>query len=403
LNSLLSRKVQDFIRQHEHDDERKLVLQHKNIHGAPVAWVADQIAGRRKAKDKLPAYYRTDNILYPPPVNLEQSSSESTARYKSQITKTALLSGSSTVQTIADLTGGFGIDSFFFSQSFGAVHYVEPNASLLDIARHNHRQLGASGITYHSMTAEEFLSVGDWRSDLIYIDPSRRNSSKQKVFRLADCEPDVVTLQDGIFERTDWLLVKTSPLLDLQQGLSELKHVSAIFVVSVNNDCKEVLFLCNRNALAEPSITAVNIQKECTDEFTFTLPEEKGAEVRYAEPGEYLYEPNASILKAGAFKILASKFDLAKLHSSTHLYTGQQLESSFPGRIFRVTAVVKSDAKAVAQFFPEGKANIITRNYPLGVEEIKKKLKLKDGGDKYLLGFTAPGNNKMLVCAERLK
>lgn len=398
---LLSPPVQRFIREHENADEKKLVLQHREVEGAPAAWVAAQIAARRKAKDKLPSYYHAENILYPPSVNLEQSSSEQTARYKVSVVRD-LFPSLTTGGTMIDLTGGFGIDSFFFSSFFREVHYVEPDLSLLEITQHNHQQLSASGIRHHNSTAENFLDHSDRSADLIYIDPSRRAKGNQKIFKLSDGEPDVVSLQDRIFKLTDYLLVKASPLLDLRQGLKELKGVMKIFVVSVNNECKELLFLMRKDFQEEPSVVAINLFKDNVDEYVFTLSAEKDLNVQYSAPLHYLYEPNASILKAGAFKMITTQFDVTKLHASTHLYTSDQYKPDFPGRIFEIGSAVKSDARSAALQFPDGKANVITRNYPLSVEELKKKLKLNDGGEKYLLAFTA-GNDKLLVSASRLK
>jgi len=395
IEKLLQREVQDFIVAHEHDDERALVLKHKTILDVPAHFIAEQISGRRKAKIKTPLYYNTRNILYPPGLNLEQSSSEKTAQLKADALKSTC-----DREAIADLTGGFGIDSFLLSKVFKTVHYVDPNASLLEIARHNHETMGATNIQYHNTTAEEFIKQSPNLS-CIFIDPSRRDKSNQKVFKLADCEPNAPLLLPELFTHADYVLIKTSPLLDIQQGIQELTGVEKILVVAVDNECKELLYLCHHGFEGEPDVVAINIE-ETRQEFSFNPSIEKSATTNFSDPLSYVYEPNAAILKAGAFKLLAEWFSILKIQTSTHLYTSDHLIQDFPGRIFKVIQRVKSDPKLVKEVFPEGKANIITRNYPLTPEELKKKIKLKDGGDLYLLAFSGQ-KEKFLIAAERIK
>ncbi len=397
ITLLLQPEVQKFILEYEQDDEKKLVLQHRTIHGVPTSMLAEQIVGRRKAKVKLPLYYKSQNIIYPPGLNLEQSSSEETAALKAKTLSSIL--GSNKI--IADLTGGFGIDSLFLSLIFNKVLYVEPNTSLLSIAQHNHQALHAKNIEYHNNTAEKFLQSYAGNFDCVFIDPSRRNKSNQKVFKLSDCEPDVSSLLSEIFQKSDCVLIKTSPLLDIQQGIKELQNVEKVWVVSVDNECKELLFFCEKGFVGEPNITAINLQEDHKD-FEFTLTEEKSVTSKFSEPLAYLYEPNASILKAGAFKIIGEKFSLFKLHPSTHLYTSTDLIQNFPGRIFKTIRTVKPEPKILKEIFPEGKVNVLTRNYPLSAEELKKKTKLKDGSELYLLGFSGR-SEKHLVAAIRIK
>lgn len=393
-NSLLVPEVQEYIRQHEHADEKALVLSHKTILNVPAASIAEQIRGRRKAKDKIPSYYSKTGILYPPGLNLEQSSSEETALFKSRLIPAE-------TQTGADLTGGFGIDSLFLSRKATKWYYVEPNTELLPIARHNHIQLGATNIEYVNATASEFLQNHAQNLDFVYIDPSRRSATQQKTYRLSETEPDIVTLQNAVFSKTNTLLIKASPWLDIRQGLTELKEVKEVFVVSVANECKEILFLCRKGHFEEPRITTINLTAAGVQEFTFNYSQEKDQQIPYAEPGKYIYEPNASILKAGAFKTAAAQNNLSKISGNTHLYTGNFV-SEFPGRIFEVTAYVKNDPKIVRLHIPAGKANVLTRNYPLTPEELKKKLKLNDGGDDYLIAFSGE-KEKYLAVAKRLK
>ncbi|MBA4058591.1 MAG: SAM-dependent methyltransferase, partial [Marivirga sp.] len=233
LPELLSSETQAFIRQNELVDHRELVLKYNKIHGVPIALIAEQVIGKRKAKEKIPTFYGTDKIVYPPATNMEQCSSETTALFKCSILTEELRETS----TFADLTGGFGVDSYFFSQVFNRGFYVEPDAGLLEIAQHNHQQLKARGINYVNTTAEKFLSTSDLAFDYIYIDPSRRDKDNKKVSSLGDCEPNVIELVGNIFNKTNLLLIKASPLLDIQHAIKELPWIKKVFVVSSDNEC----------------------------------------------------------------------------------------------------------------------------------------------------------------------
>jgi hypothetical protein len=396
--TLLSFEVQSFIRQHEQDDPHQLVLRHPGIEGVPISVIAEQIIGRRKAREKIPAIYATDKIVYPPGVNLEQCSSEATALFKSNV----LFTESCGKSSLADLTGGFGVDSYFFSKVFHQVYYVEPDTSLLEIVTHNFEQLKANGVICHHTTAEAFLSTSDQIFDCVYIDPSRRDIQNRKVSSFAECNPNVIHLLPEIFRKSNLLLVKASPLLDIQQGVKELSCVKMIFVLSVENECKELLFLCEKNFEGEPIIGAINLSKNNTiDSFYFKYTEERLAKASFSDPLGYLFEPNASILKAGAFKLVSERFNVAKLHPNTHLFTADTLVENFPGKVFKIVSQVKPDPKMLQAFFPDAKANLTTRNYPLSVKELKAKTKLMDGGNKFLIGFSGI-QKRFLVVAERI-
>lgn len=395
---LLSPEMQLFIRQHELDDPRELVLKYNYLHSELIATIAEQIIGRRKVKDKIPTFYRTDNIIYPPAINLEQCSSEITASYKCAILGKELTQ----MSTFADLTGGLGVDSYFFSQIFNGVCYIEPNKELLEISRHNHQQLKANGIQYFNITAEDFLSASHLVFDCVYIDPSRRAKDNKKVSSLADCVPNVINLVNKIFDTTNLLLIKASPLLDIQQGIKELSFVKKVFVVSADNECKEILFLCDKGFEGEPSIVAINISKKIyVDSFSFYFSKEKEAKSSFSDPLTYLYEPNGSILKAGAFKSISERLKMHKLHPNTHLYTTDKLIKDFPGKVFKIVSQVRPDPKLLKKYFLDGKANVTIRNYPLSVKELKIKTGLKDGGDQFLIGFSGI-EKKFLVVAEKV-
>jgi len=286
------------------------------------------------------------------------------------------------------------------SNVFKQVYHLDPDTELLAYTKHNHQTLGADNIVYENITAEAFLKNHAEPVDCFFVDPSRRVGN-QKVFKLVDCEPNIVQLLPEVFKLSNHLLIKTSPMLDIQQGVSELKFVKQVWVVAVDHEVKELLFLCEKSYVKEFSITAVNLSKD-TESFSFTFSEEKNLSIELSGPLTYLYEPNAAILKAGAFKTIADKFHLKKLHPSTHLYTSEHIANDFPGRIFRNQSFIKADPKSATEVFPDGKANVITRNYPLSPDELKKKLKLQDGGEQYLIGCSGE-KEKFLVAAQRLK
>jgi THUMP domain-like len=395
LSQITTTAIQNFLKEHEDDNENDFVLKRKEIDGIPASMLATQLSGRKKAKTKLPFWYKTKGIVYPPSVNLEQCSGEATARFKAHL----IGSNISNKGVAADITAGFGVDTFFLSSVFEAVHYAEPSEELFLLATHNHRQLGALNIVHHCLSAEKFFDLAI-PCDLIYLDPSRRDASSRKVYKLADCSPDVSLLQHAIFKTTKNILLKASPLLDIQQGLRELHFVKKVFVISVGNECKELLFFAERGYEGAPVIEAVDLLGNGTvhSSFSFSFPNEKNASIKLGGPTTYLYEPNASIMKAGAFKLVAEKFGLTKLDLSTHLYTSPVVVPDFPGKVFLIECL-DPDKKQLKTFLPEGQANVVTRNYPLSPDEIKKKLHLRDGGDKFLIGFSSSKKKHLAVCS----
>jgi hypothetical protein len=398
LEELTSEAVQAFLAANEGMDERNLVLHSQGVMGISPGIIADQISGRRKSKLKLPLLYTTAGIIFPPAANLEQSSSQKTAEFKAN----KFLVDIGDRALLLDLTGGAGVDSFFFSQQFGRIVYVEPDSRLFGIARHNHEKLGAGNIDHLNTTAEDFLSGWTGRASLVFVDPSRRGEARQKVTVFKDCKPDITSIQDDIFAISDYMLVKASPLLDIKAALSELKFVKRVVVLSVDNDCKELLFFSDSNFRGEPGILTVNLAGDAEQIFEFSMSEEKNAEASFSAPGTFIYEPNASVMKAGGFKIIGKQFGVEKLDRNTHLYTSKKMLGDFPGRIFQLDSLIASDPKDAARVFPEGKANVIVRNYPLSTTELKKKLKISDGGEKYLMGCSAYGK-KILMALTRLK
>jgi len=395
ITRIAQQEVQEYIFSNSIDDEKQLILQRREVLGVSTALIAQQIAVRRKAKVKLPLLFNTKGIVYPPSVNWEQCSSQATGNFKADIISKEI--GTAPFK-VADLTGGFGMDSFFLSKKAAFIDYIEPDPTLLDIARHNHKLLDSTNIHYHQTTAEKFLDQCKIEYDLMYLDPSRRDMTSKKVYRLTDCQPDVASLLPQIFTFAEFALIKASPLLDLHRGLTELTSVRNIIVVSVNNECKELLFLLQKEFFGEPSIETYNVDKlgVAKQVFAFTFNGERNIISEFGEPQTYLYEPNASILKAGAFKSVGEKFGLQKVHINTHFFTSQSFKPKFPGRVFKIEQL-----EFKAKNFVEKKANVISRNYPLSAVELKKKLKLSDGGEKYVIGFSGL-KKKYVVLATRL-
>ena len=357
--------------------------------GLDKAFILNQINGIQKAKNKLPEFYNTPHLIYPTKLSLEQCSSEETAIYKSK-----LIEGN----TIIDLTGGFGVDSFYFSKKFKQVTYIEQNLELFEIVKNNFSLLKAGNISLINSTAEEFITTTQEKVDVVYIDPSRRNEN-QRVFKLDECSPNIIELAPTLFKIADKLLVKTAPLLDIKQTLKDLKHITNVWVVSVDNDCKEVLYLLEKNKMVEPQIHAINLTSN-TQISNFNYVQEQMANVSYSSPKNYLYEPNASILKAGAFKSIYNEFDVQKLAPNTHLYTSENLIENFPGRAFKIEKTVNY-SPAVFKKLNLTKANVSCRNFKDSVEQVKKKLNVKDGGETYLFATTDNCSKPLIIVCSK--
>ena len=344
-----------------------------------------QINGLQKAKKKLPEFHQNSNIIYPATISIEQCSSEQTAVFKSNLIKG---------KSMIDLTGGFGIDSYYFSKQFNTLTYIEPNVELFEIVKQNFNTLKATNIICENTTTEDFLKTNNQQFDVAYIDPSRRNEI-QKVFMLADCIPNIVDLKKGILKFTNQILIKTSPILDIKQSIKELGNVSKIWVISLNNECKEVLYLVDQTKTKSPTLHAINIGQS-TQQFSFDYETEEICATKFSEPLNYLYEPNASILKAGAFKSIAKKYNLKKLATNTHLYTSEKLLTDFPGRSFKINNIIPYQVKAFKKLGIK-KANITCRNFTNKVEQVKKKLNLTDGGNDYIFATNNLDNKPILI------
>ena len=370
---------------------------YKHLSDEEWRWFLQQVEGRERTADKLPTFAAIDDWWYPVRLSCEQCSSELTARYKASLLSPLAL-GEGKEERFLDLTGGYGVDTYFLSEQFIHTDYVEQNEELCRIAAHNFALSQKSkverqklSIAIHNTTAEDFLlssPCGEAGWGLIFLDPARRDSHGSKVFRIEDCTPNVVELLPTLLAHSKRLLIKLSPMLDLTQAVTCLSQVNwDIHIVAIKNEVKEVLLLSGGTG----QITTIDLAQK-DQAFVFTREEEQhcGLDIRDGKLANYLYEPNAAILKAGAYKLVAQRFGLHKLDVNTHLYTSRQFIENFPGRVWRITE--KQNLK---------QANVLTRNYPLTPEQLKKKLHLRDGGTAFVIGCRVAGK-PTLMYAERV-
>lgn len=388
---LLNTEIQEYINANLETDATTILLKKFKFEHVSLAEIAEQLKAKQRCKKKLPTWYGTPNIYYPNKLNMEQTSSEQTADYKSEI-----IAG----QTLLDLTGGFGVDSFYFSKQFEQVTHCEINEDLSAIVAHNSKQLCVENIKVHFGDGVTYLEATDQQFDWIYIDPSRRHDSKGKVFFLSDCLPNVPEQLDLIFDHTNHILIKVSPMLDISQAISELKYVTTIHVVAINNEVKELLFILKKNDASELLVQTINKTKTGEQRFSFVFDEERSGTSPYSEVQNYVYEPNAAILKSGAFQMVATKFKLNKLHKHSHLYTSSEL-IDFPGRIFKVDKVFPYQKRMLKKEINHLKCNVATRNFPETVAQLKNRFHLKDGGDLYLFFTTNCHNEKVVIVSEK--
>lgn len=383
--AILKTGVQEFIKKNWNTDTLSVLFKKPFFEGISQKELVEQLEAKKKCKDKLPTWFSTEGIYYPNKLSIEQTSSEKAAQYKA-----GLIHG----KTVLDSTGGLGVDSHFFAQHFDAITHCEINESLSEIAAYNARILRQHNIEFKAVDGLQYLQEVEAEFDWVYVDPSRRNDAKGKVFRLSDCLPNVPEQLDAIFKKAKSVLLKASPLLDISLGISELQWAKQVHVVAVQNEVKEVLFLMEKGNTAPIEIHALNLSKEETTHFSFGREAEKETTVTYGPPLGYLYEPNAAILKAGGFRSVAAAFGMYKLHEHSHLYTSDE-EIAFPGRTFRILEVLPY-AKKPVKSFQGTKANITIRNFPLSVAELRKKHKLKEGGEQYLF-FTTDYEGRRIV------
>ena len=388
---LLQPEIQSFMKAHEGDDLVHLMLQKDKYAELPLREIIEQLKSRKKAEKKLPTWYKTEGLLYPPTVSVEQASSEITARYKAN-----LFSGNLAL----DLTGGFGVDSFYMAQKFDGLTYVEKNTALAQIAEHNFNRLQQVNIRTVSATAEIFLKDNNQRYDLIYIDPDRRPKQK-RVTGFEESTPDLPKLLPKLLSLSKYVLVKASPMMDIALGVKQLGNVKMVIIIAVENEVKELLFWLGQQE-NEFSIRCVNIIRAGDQVLEYKVSEEQQEYCPEGKISNYLYEPNAAIMKAGAFNLLCKKFGLKKLNPNTHLYTSESLIKGFPGRAFVVIGDEAYNKRRLLPLLDAAKANISVRNFPDTPEQVKKKLALKDGGLQYLFGYRNHKNDLRIAVCEKV-
>lgn len=450
----MNQATQDFIRQHQDDDVRQLAFLGSKYPEVDMPFALDQIRGRKMARVKLPRWASLEGIIYPPHISMEQCSSESTALYKAELAARllGLPASSSGIEMKAeneiefvDLTGGFGVDFSYIAARLGVKSmYVERQAHLCEAAKENFERLGLKnaivkngdgievlhsflpkkddaasaddslGITYDQPLSLLKTKLG---LKLIFIDPARRDDAGNKVVSLKDCTPDVTVLQEEMLSKADYVIIKLSPMLDWHRAISELSHVREVHIISVNNECKELLLVLSARNMDEMEASSAdgevkhagNLRIYCVNDAQSFVCDELDMEsspVRIAPPVleemQYLYEPNASLMKAGCFGVLSERYDARMLSKNSHLFVSQAPIEAFPGRSFRIIAVSSFNKKELKRHLSGfTKANIATRNFPLSVAELRKRLKLKDGGETYIFATTLSDESHVLVITEK--
>ena len=387
----------DFIREHAEADVRQLALQGTKNPEVNLTFALEQIAGRQKAKTKLPTWAATDGIIYPPHLSMEQCSSEQTARYKANIAGKGAL--------MVDLTAGFGVDMAFVSPNYRRAIHVEQQASLCAISSENFKLLGLNHIEVVCADGVDYLHQLD-HADLIFLDPARRDDHGARTYGIADCTPNVLELRDELLQKADRVMLKLSPMLDWRKAVEDLGNVNEVHIVSVDNECKELLLILSKEKKPLKLFCVNNNQVFEGDQGDW-LNERSIAEIRVPVPmisQAYLFEPNVSIMKAGCFALLEQRFKVAQLDKNSHLFVSDNDISDFPGRRFiieKTTSMNKRELKAALAGID--KANITVRNFPMSVAELRKRLKLKEGGDLYLFATTIAGHQHQLFLCRKIE
>ncbi|MDK7375438.1 MULTISPECIES: RsmD family RNA methyltransferase [Weeksella] len=369
--TILDPEFQRYLASIHHENHQRISLSKSPFPSISAAEIAQQLKGRQIAQKKFPLLFHTPGIYYPPTINLEQASSEATANYKASLVKG---------ENIIDLTAGFGMDSLAFSSTFEKVIHVEKNQSLSQIVASNAHTLEANLACFEGDFQTYFSRFPQQQFDCIYLDPARRNSIGRK-FILKELEPNILDYLSDFWTRTNQLMVKLSPLLDLSATIIQVEHIKEIHLVAVKNEMKELLLYLDRNTNHNnPKIVCVNLQTN-QEKFCYWYEEEPNTRVQLSEAQKYLYEPNAAIMKAGAFKLLSQRFPIYKLHQNTHLYTSEKIIENFPGKVFEIIRKIENPKKEITG----QKANVLVRNYNQSIDNLKKKFKIKDGGDQTII------------------
>ena len=386
---MLSLEEQHFIQVHADQDPRQIALSGKKYPSHDLSKLASQIQARQKLALKLPFWVSHTNLFFPPSISLEQASSEATANFKANIVHGNVL----------DASGGMGVDSAAFAKKANQVVYVERQQGLKEITAYNHAQLGFSNIQHILGDGLAYLKQADSKFDFIYLDPARRNVKGDKVLLFKDCEPNVLDFLPIIQDKSQ-LLLKTSPLLDLERAILELNGVDKIWVICVKNEVKEILFLKSKDATHDPLIEVIELNSKSSHLFSGTLGTEKSKQTKLGQISNFLYEPHPGLLKAGFFKSVETEH-IFKLNSNTHLYSSKELDTKFPGKSFHVIETGPMDIGWLMKHLPKKQVNISTRNFPGKPEDLRKKLKLSDGGDLTLFGYRNHQNQVELALTQK--
>ena len=397
-------KLEEFIREHRHDDVRQLALQAARYPYIDMQQALQQIAGWQTARTKLPEWAATDGIVYPPRLSMEQCSSEATAKYKAKVLDPS-------TSTVIDLTGGFGVDFSYMARSFQKAVYVERQPHLCEAARHNFQLLGLENAEVVCGDGVEYLknlpSPFNAQSPLtIYLDPARRDENGKKTYAISDCTPDVVALKDLLLEKAGLVLIKLSPMLDWHKAVDDLGEVVEVHIVSVDNECKELLLVLAKNPAAPLRVVCANIRHDAETELFESFPSNDNLSIPLfpaLRERDFLYEPNASIMKAGCFAEVAHRFGVQPTGSNSHLFLSPQFIPDFPGRKFQIEKVTSMNKKELKHVIGGlTKANITVRNFQLSVAELRKRLKLADGGDTYIFATTLGEKDHVLLITKQI-
>ena len=371
---LTNNEIQQFVCDQEYADIHTLLLNPPKLIQPWKKEIIAQLVARKKCKTKLPLWYQTPNIYYPPPLSIEQSSSAPTAQYKGKLVEGTVL---------YDLTGGMGIDCMALAVNFNTSNYVEYNKDLCHRFSINQKLLGQGHINIQYQSAEDALAHIK-TSDVIYIDPARRNVDQKKICEFDDCTPNIKPLISELRKKSKSIMIKASPMMDLSKGLLDLGPVAEIHIISVRNECKEIVFIIKNKNYPPPTLHCVNLDS-LHPPLQGNLTEEKSLSIEYCMPKNIILDPNTSILKAGLFKTIGHRYGLSKIAINTHFYTSDEKLKDFPGRQFEVIGPLNK--KNVKKLLPTGKANVITKNYPLSAGKLKVQWGLDDGGSYFVLGF----------------
>lgn len=406
----MTREFIDFINAHKDEDTARLLLSAARYPDIDMPLAVQQIEGRRTAQEKWPSLLACEGFLYPPRLNREQASSDETAVHKVYLADS--LCGEGAFLAVADLTGGMGIDSIAFAQHtrfvnplrtqvLAHVDYVERNEELCTLMEHNRKALCLENISVHCGDSMEWLTAEDRHFDILFIDPARRSASGRKMAAFEDCEPNILQHMELLRSRCRWLMVKASPMIDIDLACRQLGDVAEVHIVSVKGECKELLFVCG---VHEGETVIHCVARNRPGEFyngDFTRSEEAAAAGRYcAAVGKYLYEPDAAIMKGGPFNCISQWWDLDKLAPNTHLYTSDRQIRDFPGRLFRVLDETKLDRKAVRAAIPDRKAHVVTRNYPVAAADLQRQLGLTEGGNLFIIATTVGSRRTAFLCQQ---